>query len=58
VHYQHTLYYAEALVEAGKQFDMQVYPGKNHSLPDKTTRYHLFTRMTNFLNEELRMNNE
>ena len=50
VHFQNTLYYSDALVNAGKQFDMQVYSGKNHSLLGNKTRYHLYTRMTNFLN--------
>ncbi len=54
VHYQNTLYYADALVEAGKQFDMQIYTGKNHSLLGSKTRYHLYTRMTEFLNSQLK----
>ena len=53
VHLQNTLYYSEALVNAGKQFDMQIYSGKNHSLLGDQTRYHLYTRMTNFFNKEL-----
>ncbi|MCL2650049.1 MAG: S9 family peptidase [Candidatus Azobacteroides sp.] len=54
VHIQNTLYYSEALVEAGKQFDMQIYSGKNHSLLGNKTRYHLYTRMTDFLNTQLK----
>ncbi len=53
VHYQNTLYYSEALVDAGKQFDMQIYSGKNHSLLGSKTRYHLFEKMTKFLDEKL-----
>ncbi len=58
VHYQNTMYYSDALVNAGKQFDMQIYSGKNHSLLGNTTRYHLYMRMTNFLNEKLEVRSE
>jgi dipeptidyl-peptidase-4 len=53
VHYQNTMYYAEALVEAGKQFDMQIYSNKNHSLLGEKTRNHLYTRILDFLNKNL-----
>ncbi|GHT78768.1 peptidase S9 [Bacteroidia bacterium] len=49
VHYLNTLYYAEALVDAGINFDMQIYSGKNHSLLGAKTRYHLYNRIINFL---------
>jgi dipeptidyl-peptidase-4 len=53
VHYQQTMYYAEALVEAGKPFEMQVYSNKNHSLLGTKTRTHLYTRIVDFLNKNL-----
>ncbi len=53
VHYQQTLLYTKALVESGKQFDMQIYTDKNHSLLGKTTRYHLYSKLTRFLLENL-----
>ena len=53
VHYQNTMYYADALVEAEKQFDMQIYPNKNHSLLGVKTRNHLYTRIIDFLNKNL-----
>ena len=40
--------YAESLVQAGKQFEMQVYKDRNHSIYGGNTRYHLYTRMSNF----------
>jgi dipeptidyl-peptidase-4 len=49
VHLQNTMYYAEALVEAGKNFDMQIYSNKNHSILGAKTRAHLYTRIINFL---------
>jgi dipeptidyl-peptidase-4 len=49
VHLQHTMYYSEALVEAGKKFDMQIYSGKNHSILGVKTREHLYNRIIDFL---------
>ncbi|MDR0866495.1 MAG: S9 family peptidase [Candidatus Symbiothrix sp.] len=49
VHYLNTLYYSEALVNAGKNFDMQIYTNKNHSILGEKTRHHLYTRIINFL---------
>lgn len=54
VHYQNTLEYAEALVQAGKQFEMQVYNNRNHSIYGGNTRHHLFTRMFNFMERTLK----
>lgn len=49
VHTQNTYLFADKLVDAGKQFDMQMYTDKNHSILGKQTRRHLYTRMTDFL---------
>ncbi len=53
VHFQNSLYYTNALIDAGKQFDMQVYPNRNHNLPGTATRTHLYTRLTQFLYNNL-----
>jgi dipeptidyl-peptidase-4 len=53
VHIQNTMDYVAQLVEAGKQFEMQIYPDKNHSILGKTTRRHLYTRMFDFLKQNL-----
>lgn len=53
VHYQNTMAYAEALVQANKQFDMHVYTNRNHSIYGGNTRYHLYTKMSNFLLDNL-----
>jgi dipeptidyl-peptidase-4 len=50
VHYLNTLYYAEALTEAGKDFNMQIYTNKNHSILGEETRLHLYTHIIRFLN--------
>ncbi|MDR2804773.1 MAG: S9 family peptidase, partial [Dysgonamonadaceae bacterium] len=49
VHFQNTLDYSAALVKAGKNFDMQVYSNKNHSLTGAPTRQHVYTRIIDFL---------
>jgi len=53
VHFQNTLYYIKALEEAGKQFDTQIYPDKNHSILGTSTRLHLYNRVIDFLNKNL-----
>ena len=53
VHFQQTMDYAEALVQAGKQFEMQVYKDRNHGIYGGNTRFHLYTRMSNFLFDNL-----
>lgn len=53
VHFMQTLDYAEALVQAGKQFDMHVYKDRNHGISGGNTRYHLYTKMSNFLFDNL-----
>lgn len=54
VHLQNTMEFAEALVQAGKQFDMMIYNNRNHSIYGGNTRYHLFTLKTNYFIEHLK----
>ncbi|MDD5362110.1 MAG: S9 family peptidase [Ignavibacteria bacterium] len=49
VHYQNTMDFVNELVKANKQFEMQVYPNKNHNIAGGNTRYHLYKRMTEFI---------
>ncbi len=53
VHYQNSIDFVTALVEADKQFEMQFYPNKNHSIYGGNTTYHLYKRMTEFILENL-----
>lgn len=53
VHYQNAAEYSEALVQANKQFDMQVYTNRNHSIFGGNTRNHLMNRVANFFLENL-----
>ncbi|MHA7830678.1 MAG: S9 family peptidase [Flagellimonas sp.] len=53
VHVQNTMRMIEALVQANKQFDWAIYPDKNHGIYGGNTRLHLYTKMTNFVKENL-----
>jgi dipeptidyl-peptidase-4 len=49
VHVQNTMEMISALVNANKQFDLFIYPDKNHGIYGGNTRYHLYKKMTNFI---------
>ncbi len=53
VHFQNAIEMTTALVNANKQFDIFNYPDKNHGIYGGNTRLHLYTLMTNFLNNNL-----
>ncbi|MFI3266688.1 MAG: prolyl oligopeptidase family serine peptidase, partial [Rikenellaceae bacterium] len=53
VHFKQSMDYAEKLVQAGKQFDMFIYRDRNHSIYGGNTRMHLYTKMANYLKENL-----
>ncbi|WP_282132659.1 S9 family peptidase [Cellulophaga baltica] len=53
VHVQNTMRMVEALVQANKPFDWAIYPDKNHGIYGGNTRLHLYTKMTNFIKENL-----
>jgi dipeptidyl-peptidase-4 len=54
VHLQNTLKMAEALVQANIQFDMAIYTTGNHGIRGGNTRMHLYTKVTDFLNNNLK----
>lgn len=53
VHVQNTIEMAEKLVQANKQFDMMLYPDKNHSIYGGNTRMHLYTLLSNYVKSNL-----
>lgn len=53
VHAQNTYEMTEKLVQAGVQFDMALYTNRNHGIRGGNTSMHLYTKMTNFLKEQL-----
>ncbi len=48
VHYQNTMEMINALVKQNKQFDLFIYPNKNHSITGGNTRNHLYTMMFDY----------
>ena len=53
VHVQNSMQMMEALIQANKQFDSQIYPDNNHGIYGGKTRIQLYTKMTNFIKEKL-----
>jgi dipeptidyl-peptidase-4 len=49
VHLQNSAEMIKRLVAANKQFEMQFYPDKNHSITGGNTSFHLYRRMTDFI---------
>ena len=54
VHPQNTFEYTEALVQADKDFRMNIYTNRNHSIYGGNTRNHLLRQIADFLVEKLR----
>jgi len=53
VHFQNAIELSEKLVQANKQFDEQFYMDKGHGIRGGNSQLHLYTRMTNFILENL-----
>ena len=53
VHVQHSWLYVDALVQAGKQFEMQMYVDDNHSIRKTANKEHLHKRILLFLEKNL-----
>ena len=53
VHVQHTMQYIDALVQADKQFEMQLYTDDNHHLRKGNNAKHMHRRVLLFLEKEL-----
>lgn len=53
VHPQNTLQLAERLIEAGKRFDLMLYPNRSHSISGGNATVHLFEKLTAFVLENL-----
>ena len=54
VHPQNTFEYTEALVQADKDFKMNIYTNRNHSIYGGNTRMHLLRQIVNFFEKELK----
>jgi dipeptidyl-peptidase-4 len=53
VHFQNTIQMTDALINAGKQFRLMVYPDKTHGISGTATRTQLFHMMEDFWQTEL-----
>ncbi|MGO9086977.1 MAG: alpha/beta fold hydrolase [Candidatus Sulfotelmatobacter sp.] len=54
VHFQNSVQMVDALIKAGKQFRLMIYPNKTHSIAGKDARVHLFTMITEHFERELK----
>ncbi len=53
VHLQNSMQFTEKLVQANIPFDMAIYSDKNHGIYGGNTRLHLYTKMANYLIDNL-----
>lgn len=53
VHFQNSIMLTDALIKADKQFDGAYYPNKAHGISGGNTRYHLYKKMTDFIQNNL-----
>jgi len=53
VHYQNTMQIVREFQLKGKQFDLMLYPNKNHSIKGGNTRLHLYTKIANYFLKNL-----
>lgn len=53
VHLRNTMEYAEALVQADKDFRMVTYTNRNHSIYGGNTRNHLYRQIVSLFNEKM-----
>jgi dipeptidyl-peptidase-4 len=52
VHFQNSIQMINALINAGKQFRLMIYPNKTHSIAGKDARVHLFTMIAEHFERE------
>ncbi len=53
VHFQNSVEMVTSLTRANKHFDLFFYPDKNHSIRGGNARMHIYTKMTDFILENL-----
>lgn len=53
VHYQNAMEMINALIKANKQFDMFIYPNRNHGIYGGNTRMHIFDQMLQYTLDNL-----
>jgi dipeptidyl-peptidase-4 len=53
VHFQNSIMFSEALIQANKPFEQAYYPNKTHGIAGGNTTIHLYSRMTDFVLKNL-----
>lgn len=53
VHVQNTMVYADALVKAGKQFDMFIMPDRDHSMRGTVNRSYIYNKTINYFKKNM-----
>ena len=53
VHPLNTMQFVNELIAESKQFDLMLYPNRNHRMRGGNTRLHLYTLITNYFLENL-----
>ncbi|MGH8414464.1 MAG: alpha/beta hydrolase family protein, partial [Gammaproteobacteria bacterium] len=54
VHWQNTVQFIQALIDAGKPYQLLIYPNKTHGISGPAARTHLFTAMQQFWQTQLK----
>jgi len=54
VHFQNSVQMINALINAGKQFRLMIYPNKTHSISGKDARVHIYTMILEHFERELK----
>ena len=54
VHWQNTIQFIQALIQAGKPYQLLIYPNKTHGISGPAARTHLFTAMQKFWRQQLK----
>jgi dipeptidyl-peptidase-4 len=54
VHFQNSMQMIDALIKAGKQFRLMIYPNKTHSIAGSDARDHLFHMIEDHFQRELK----
>ncbi|TZF81507.1 S9 family peptidase [Pedobacter sp. BS3] len=53
VHFQNSVMFSEALIQANKPFEQAYYPNKTHSISGGNTTLHLYSKMSDFILKNL-----
>lgn len=53
VHYQNTMEYTNALIDAGKQFDMFTMPDRDHSMIGAKNRTYIYNKVVRYFNQNM-----